>query len=99
MKFIFYQRKFPSGVIVIQSDSHSDEKMGAFLKDLAEKKGGVNAIIVSVELSINIILASELLQTAEQMLHLCRDTNKAENGIIYYSNLFIESSWASSLHN
>ena len=60
------------------------------MKDLAKQEVCINAIRVSHKLKVNVILAAEMLQTAEKLLYLCRDVNKVETGIMFYSNLFNE---------
>lgn len=85
------QRKFPSGVVVVQADDHDDELMAKKLKELSLKNGGVTALIASQHFKINLILATELLLAAEQLQYLCRDSTL--ESLVFFSNRFLLDGW------
>lgn len=81
---------FASGVVVIQSSQYSDklmaEKIERFIKDGTEIDSVDYKFITAVRLAqlmnVSVILAKELLLSAEQSQALCRDEN--EEGVRYY---------------
>ncbi|EFC41649.1 predicted protein [Naegleria gruberi] len=81
---------FDSGVIVIQSSQYSDrmmaEKIAEFIRDGHECDVMTYKFITAVRLAqllnVSIVLAKELLLTAEHNRTLCRDEN--EEGIRFY---------------
>merc|ERR1712173_3211 len=74
MRLSIKLRKFASGVRVVQSASHSDEKRAQMVLDIVEKKGGgVDELYVSNKLNLSVQLAKEELLSAEDKLLLCRD--------------------------
>lgn len=85
-------RKFDSGVMVIQSKSHSDEEVFARLRALVTKpealRNGISASDAAMTLEIAPAMAKEHLLTAEGKGLLCRDTSP--DGFRFYINLFSE---------
>lgn len=87
-------RKFASGVLVIQADTHSDKAVGERLVKAAEAadKGaggwgeGLVATQVARDLRVSVTLAVEHLRTAEAAGMLCRD--ESVEGTRYYVNPF-----------
>lgn len=85
-------RKFDSGVVVIQTKSHSDEEVFAKIKSLVLKpdalKTGISASDAAMTLGIAPAMAKEHLLTSESKGLLCRDISP--NGFRFYINLFPE---------
>lgn len=84
-------RRFGSGVMVIQADTHSDRALGERLVEVA-KAGegrwgdGVVATQVARDLRVSVTLAVEHLKTAEASGLLCRDDGV--EGTRFYVNEF-----------
>ena len=78
--------KFPSGVLVVHSEEHSDEAISSRLQQLAHENGPLTAFAVAKQLKCAITLAQEQLFTAENSGHLCRD--QSVEGLLFYPNLF-----------
>ena len=90
-------RRFNSGVLVIQADTHSDSAVGARLVKAAEADGdggptrwgiGLVATQVARDLRVSVTLAMEHLRTAEAAGLLCRD--ESVDGTRFYANRFEE---------
>ncbi|KAH9769324.1 vacuolar protein sorting-associated protein 36 [Citrus sinensis] len=85
-------RKFDSGVMVIQSKSHSDEEVFGRLRALVTKpealRHGISASDAAMTLGIAPAMAKEHLLTAEGKGLLCRDISP--DGFRFYINLFSE---------
>lgn len=80
-------RRFASGVLVIQADSHSDKAIGEKLVQAAAKAGeGLVATQVARDLRVSVTLAVEHLRTAETGGLLCRD--ESVEGTRYFANEF-----------
>lgn len=89
-------RRFASGVLVIQADSHSDEAVGERLVQAAAEApvgagvegggGGLVATQVARDLRVSVTLAMEHLRTAEAGGLLCRD--ESVEGTRFYVNPF-----------
>ena len=80
-------RKFKSGVIVVQADSHADESMCERIVQLAREHTALSVYRASMLLDVSIMLAREHLQTAEELGRIARD--EAEDGELqFYENLF-----------
>eukprot|EP00752_Nemacystus_decipiens_P008916 g7960.t1 len=89
-------RRFASGVLVIQADSHSDRAVGERLVRAAEAKAaegvgapwgeGLVATQVARDLRVSVTLAMEHLRTAEAGGLLCRD--ESVEGTRFYANPF-----------
>ena len=85
------KRSFPSGLIVIQESTWSDEQMAQTILDLLsspqqQQQQGITALDLSRALKLSPLLANEHLQASEQLGYLCRDVTL--EGIRFYSNLF-----------
>ncbi|EYU42897.1 hypothetical protein MIMGU_mgv1a006466mg [Erythranthe guttata] len=85
-------RKFDSGVMVIQSKTHSDEEVFARIKSLIMKPEalltGVSATEAAMTLGVAPAMAKEYLLTAETKGLLCRDVSP--DGFRFYINFFLE---------
>lgn len=86
-------RRFPSGVVVIQADTHSDAAIGEKLvKAASEQDGedekGVVATQVARDFGFSVTLAMEHLRTAEEGGLLCRD--ESIEGTRFFVNRFDE---------
>lgn len=80
-------RRFSSGVLVIQADTHSDTAVGEKLVKAAEDGAdGVVATQVARDLRVSVTLAMEHLRTAETAGLLCRDDSV--EGTRFYVNRF-----------
>lgn len=87
-------RRFASGVLVIQADTHSDAAISERLVKAAEEAGdgdggwgqGLVATQVARDLRVSVTLAVEHLRTAEMAELLCRDDSV--EGTRFYSNPF-----------
>ncbi|CEO94954.1 unnamed protein product (mitochondrion) [Plasmodiophora brassicae] len=80
-------KQFQSGVLAVQSASHDDHLMSLRIVELIEANGPLTDIQLSHLLHVSIALASEHLLTAEQSLHLCRDTTTEATR--FYKNIFM----------
>eukprot|EP00823_Brevimastigomonas_motovehiculus_P003200 TRINITY_DN1938_c0_g1_i1.p1 TRINITY_DN1938_c0_g1~~TRINITY_DN1938_c0_g1_i1.p1 ORF type:complete len:434 (-),score=79.44 TRINITY_DN1938_c0_g1_i1:36-1337(-) len=87
-------RKFSSGVMVIQSSSHSDEQAGKQLAKLAHDHSYLTELRASQLLKISLVLAKQRLLTAESMTYLCRD--ESVEGTRFFENLFLRRAESSS---
>jgi ESCRT-II complex subunit VPS36 len=81
------RRKLPSGVVVLQLASHSDERMAEQILELISSKGPVTAVELSQHFKISMSLAKQHLLTAEQLKFLCRD--ETINSLRFYRNIFV----------
>ncbi|CAL0303618.1 unnamed protein product [Lupinus luteus] len=85
-------RKFDSGVMVIQTKSHSDEQVISKIKILATKpdalRSGISASDAAKTLGVAPAMAKEHLMSAESKGVLCRDISP--DGFRFYINLFLE---------
>ncbi|XP_011091987.1 vacuolar protein sorting-associated protein 36 isoform X4 [Sesamum indicum] len=85
-------RKFDSGVMVIQSKTHSDEEVFARIKSLMMKpealQNGISASDAAMTLGVAPAMAKEYLLAAEGKGLLCRDVSP--DGFRFYINLFLE---------
>ncbi|KAI5099952.1 vacuolar protein-sorting-associated protein 36, partial [Silurus meridionalis] len=79
-------RVFDSGVMVVQLQSHSEEKMIASAIDNVSEKGSLTAEEFAKLLGLSVLLSKERLLLAEKMGHLCRDDSV--EGLRFYPNLF-----------
>lgn len=86
-------RRFASGVLVIQADSHSDQAVSEKLVKAAEAEAaaagggwgdGLVATQVARDLRVSVTLAVEHLRTAETAGLLCRD--ESVEGTRFYAN-------------
>ncbi|CAL0333619.1 unnamed protein product [Lupinus luteus] len=85
-------RKFDSGVMVIQTKSHSDEEVIAKIKILVMKpdalRHGISASDAARTLGVAPAMAKKHLLSAESKGVLCRDISP--DGFRFYINLFLE---------
>ncbi|XP_031569918.1 vacuolar protein-sorting-associated protein 36-like [Actinia tenebrosa] len=83
-------RSFDSGVLVIQSISHSDEEVIKKTKELLDDKGSLTAEELASVIKLSVMLAKERLIVTEQAGKACRDDSV--EGLRFYPNLFTERS-------
>ncbi len=77
-----------SNVMVLQSQSHSDEKVHDRITELARTQpSGVSALEASRALQMSLVLTKQHILTAERAAKICRD--KSSEGVRFYVNLFI----------
>ncbi|KAL8555185.1 hypothetical protein ACS0TY_003119 [Phlomoides rotata] len=85
-------RKFDSGVVVIQSKTHSDEEVFGRIRSLIMKpevlRNGISASDAAMTLVVAPAMAKEYLLAAEGKGLLCRDVSP--DGFRFYINLFLE---------
>jgi len=88
LKLGMSKRAFPSGVIVIQDDEHSDEKMAQELLSYATANSytGITAMDATKYTKISSLLVNEHLLSAENMGILCRDVTL--EGVRFFPNYF-----------
>ncbi|KAK1948005.1 Vacuolar protein-sorting-associated protein 36 [Phytophthora citrophthora] len=81
-------RRFPGGLIVLQTDSHREDKVAERLAKMAQKSslGYITSSDVSVEMHTSFPLAWEYLKVAEELGKLCRD--ETFEGTNFYPNKF-----------
>mmetsp|Transcript_2322 Transcript_2322/g.3018 ORF Transcript_2322/g.3018 Transcript_2322/m.3018 type:complete len:441 (-) Transcript_2322:149-1471(-) len=85
------RRKFPSGVIVVQSDDFDDDVVAESLKGICDGKNGDASGVTSWDasriLGISALLANEQLLAAERRGVLCRDVTL--EGVRFFPNKFV----------
>ncbi|RHY53460.1 hypothetical protein DYB34_004007 [Aphanomyces astaci] len=83
-----HMRKFDGGLIVLQADSHNEDRVAMRLETLATAAadGCVTSADVSRAFKISLPLAVEYLKVAEQKGKLCRDDTF--EGLLFYPNRF-----------
>lgn len=81
-------RKFPSGAMVLQLESHDDEAVAVTTSQIVEEKESMTVEELARMLNISMILAQERLLTAERVGNLCRD--ESIEGLRFYPNLFLK---------
>uniref|UniRef100_K3WPY1 Vacuolar protein-sorting-associated protein 36 n=1 Tax=Globisporangium ultimum (strain ATCC 200006 / CBS 805.95 / DAOM BR144) TaxID=431595 RepID=K3WPY1_GLOUD len=88
LKLGYHVRKFDGGLIVLQSDSHREDRVADRLLSMAKKSstGYITSSDVSIELHTSFPLAWEYLKVAENLGKLCRDDTF--EGINFYPNSF-----------
>ncbi|KAG7381416.1 Vacuolar protein-sorting-associated protein 36 [Phytophthora pseudosyringae] len=88
LKLGYSVRKFPGGLIVLQTDSHREDKVAERLATMAQKSssGYITSTDVSVEMHTSFPLAWEYLKVAEELGKLCRD--ETFEGTNFYPNKF-----------
>ncbi|XP_031628014.1 vacuolar protein-sorting-associated protein 36 [Contarinia nasturtii] len=80
-------RKFPSGAMVLQIETHSDEIVSQETFEAVEKAKSITVEELAQLLSISLLLAQERLLTAERAGKICRDDSI--EGLRFYPNLFL----------
>lgn len=90
-------RVWPSGVKVVQLDSHTDEAVVGRLKKLVEARGCLSSMELAEEWEISLSVAAEYLQLAEASPFnvLCRDDTL--EGLYFFPNVFLQGDNAPSL--
>ncbi|KAF4321077.1 hypothetical protein BBO99_00002118 [Phytophthora kernoviae] len=88
LKLGYSVRKFDGGLLVLQTDSHREDKVAERLANMAQKSssGYITPTDVSVELHTSFPLAWEYLKVAEELGKICRD--ETFEGTNFYSNDF-----------
>jgi ESCRT-II complex subunit VPS36 len=86
---------FPSGVKVLMSDSYNEEevasKLAGFLRDDTHLlESGLQASDVAIRMNVSMVVAKEMLLTAERIGVLCRD--EGIHGLFFFPN-FIVTKW------
>ena len=81
-------RTFDSGVVVIQSDGFDDDAQLRAMADATGKTVGISPFDVAEKRGIPLVLAKEMVRTAEQRGVLCRD--EADEFLKFYPNRFDE---------
>ncbi|KAM8709378.1 hypothetical protein ACLKA7_016220 [Drosophila subpalustris] len=80
-------RRFPSGAMVLQLESHDDELIAI---DTLEKVNAAESLAVEElanQLGISLLLAKERLLVAERLGKVCRD--ESVEGLRFYANLLL----------
>ncbi|XP_034103790.1 vacuolar protein-sorting-associated protein 36 [Drosophila albomicans] len=83
-------RRFPSGAMVLQLESHDDELIAI---DTLEKVTAAESLAVeelAKQLGISLLLAKERFLVAERLGKVCRD--ESVEGLRFYPNLLLERS-------
>lgn len=83
-------RKFPSGAMVLQLESHDDEVVAEETAQQVEKSKSLSVEELARILEISLLLAQERLLTAERSGKVCRD--ESIEGLRFYPNQFLQSS-------
>lgn len=83
-------RKFPSGAMVLQLESHDDEVVAEETAQEVEKSKSLTVEELARILEISLLLAQERLLTAERSGKVCRD--ESIEGLRFYPNRFLQSS-------
>ncbi|EDW70309.1 vacuolar protein-sorting-associated protein 36 [Drosophila virilis] len=81
-------RRFPSGAMVLQLESHDDELISI---DTLEKVKAAESLAVeelAKQLGISLLLAKERLLVAERLGRVCRD--ESVEGLRFYPNLLLQ---------
>lgn len=79
-------RKFDSGVLVVQLDSHSDDEIVKRIVAVTQD-GPTSPTDISEKWKISVIIAKEHLLVAEKHGAVCRDDSI--EGLYFYANLFL----------
>ncbi|XP_011499251.1 PREDICTED: vacuolar protein-sorting-associated protein 36 isoform X2 [Ceratosolen solmsi marchali] len=81
-------RRFDSGVMVLQSQTHSDYEITETVAQLIKNKGSVTATELAQTEGIPVVLACERLLMTEKYGKACRDDSI--EALRFYPNLFLE---------
>ncbi|RUP43966.1 integrated structural and functional model of the Escrt-Ii complex, partial [Jimgerdemannia flammicorona] len=84
-------RHFDSGLLVVQSLSHTDEHVARRIVEHVQSKGPLTAIKVAELNSVPLPLAIEQLLVTEKQGFICRDESVA--GLTFYENLIKDYQW------
>eukprot|EP00731_Ephydatia_muelleri_P031182 Em0022g696a len=91
LKLPLRMRRFETGVVVVQSLSHSEEAVIRDTSELVKQKGHLSAQELSkLVKGLSIMLATERLLMSERAGNLCRDDTV--EGLQFYPNRFLEPS-------
>lgn len=82
-------RRFPSGAMVLQLESHDDQIVAEETAEEVEKSKCIDVEELARVLGISLLLAQERLSTAERFGKICRD--ESIEGIKFYPNLLLQS--------
>jgi len=80
-------RVFESGVMVLQSQSHSEDVIIDQTQDAVKQSTSLTAEELSRNVGLSVVLAKERLLAAERAGKLCRD--ESMEGLRFYTNLFV----------
>lgn len=80
-------RTFPSGAMVLQTDSHNNEMITREICDELEKRTCISIEELARHCNISLVLSMERLLTAERSGEICRD--ESVEGLRFYLNLFL----------
>ncbi|OWF47056.1 vacuolar protein-sorting-associated protein 36-like [Mizuhopecten yessoensis] len=80
-------KMFDSGVIVLQLQSHDEERVISDTTDLVKEKTSLTADELAQLQGVSVILAKERLLLTEKVGGVCRD--ETVEGLRFYSNLFL----------
>ncbi|GAN02962.1 vacuolar protein sorting protein [Mucor ambiguus] len=90
LKLPFRLRKFPSGLLVIQSIDMNDNRAASrVLRHVKEQGGGLTALQLAEIEKLALAVAVEQLDVTEKMGLICRD--EGPTGLSFYENLFLVS--------
>lgn len=81
-------RKFPSGAMVLQLESHDDEAVAIQTKEIVDDIGSISVEELAKQIGVSILLSQERLLTAERAGYVCRD--ESIEGLRFYPNLFLQ---------
>lgn len=81
-------RRFPTGTMVLQLDSHDDSVVAAEVAELVKKHTSISYEELARLMNISVVLAQARLLAAEQQATVCRD--ESIEGLRFYANLFLE---------
>lgn len=81
-------RRFPTGTMVLQLESHDDSVVAKEVADLVRKHQSLSYEELARHMNISIVLAQARLLAAELLATICRD--ESIEGLRFFSNLFLE---------
>ena len=79
--------KFDTGVMVLQSSSHSQEELVQNTTNMVESSGNLSPEDLSQSLGLSVVLAKERLLAAENEGKVVRDDSL--EGLRFYPNMFL----------
>lgn len=81
-------RRFPTGTMVLQLESHDDNIVAKEVAQLVRKHQSMSYEELARHMSISIVLAQARLLAAEQLATICRD--ESIEGLRFFPNMFLE---------
>ena len=88
MKGPIQLRAFPSGAMVLQTDSHNSEMITQEIcEELKKRTAGISIEELARLCNVSLVLSRERLLTAEESGEICRD--ESVEGLRFYLNLFL----------